>query len=104
MNPDIIGMQNLRNLVEYFDLCRESFLEQFTMQELIALYDAQMRCEWDVFPDHWTEKQVKQALRGIAPQFRYRTENERHGFGVRQPEIVEGLVPVYPKRVRKAAK
>lgn len=61
------GMQKLRAVVSYFDRCRESFNDRFTPAQLVKLHDAAMASEWDIYADQWSERQLREALRGIAP-------------------------------------
>jgi hypothetical protein len=64
------AIQQVRAMVRAFSYCRESFLEQFTLDELRALYRAWLACEWDFFPDRWSREQVLAALGGTVPTFR----------------------------------
>jgi len=63
------GMEQLRALVNAFDHCRESFFDPFTPVQLLAIHAAWMASKWDYRPDSWTGRQVREALRGIAPQW-----------------------------------
>lgn len=69
------GMEELRLLVQNFNYCREMFLEQFSVEELIKIHRAHQACGWDIFPDNWHPEQVEAAAcRGIVPRW---DENER---------------------------
>lgn len=81
------GIEKLRRLVGIFDSCSEDFLDRFTREQLLKIYDAHMQCAWDLYPDQWSDRQVKEALRGVVPDFREAKPNER--------DLVDGLVPVY---------
>ena len=63
------GIDALRGAVLAFNNVREDFLQQFSAQELLTLYAAWMACEWDIWPDQWSDAQVKAALRGEVPRF-----------------------------------
>jgi len=59
------GIDQLREAVRLFSHCRESFNQLFTPTELMLLYAAYKRSEWDIAPDRWTEAEVSQALAGL---------------------------------------
>ena len=63
------GMEQMRVIVAALNGCRESFLDQFTIPQLIKLYKAWLNSKWDFMPDEWTDRQVKNALRGKAPMW-----------------------------------
>lgn len=82
------GIELLRYAVNLLGDCNESFNARFNTTELIRIADACQRCEWDMYPDQWSERQIRECVRrGIVPQFR---EDERGA-----------IVPVYAKRARK---
>lgn len=59
----------LRGMVETLDHCNEGFLSDKTIPQLINIYHCWMRCGWDIYPDEWETKQVKEAMRGICPDW-----------------------------------
>lgn len=61
------GMEKLRKAVSLFNNCNESFLDRFTVTELLCIHDAWLKSEWCIRPDYWEEEQVTQALFGIVP-------------------------------------
>lgn len=63
------GIENLRAMVALFNWCRESFLDQFSVEQLCALYRAYLASGWTILPDQWTPRQVADALRGVVPQW-----------------------------------
>jgi len=65
--PARTEMAELRLLVRNFGDCNESFLDGFTVPELVRLHRAMIASGWDILPDRWTARQVKEALRGIVP-------------------------------------
>jgi hypothetical protein len=65
--PHAGPIDDLRRLVAVMNCCNESFLQRFTIDELVRVFSAHQRCEWDFYPDQWTEAQVQQALRGEVP-------------------------------------
>lgn len=69
MDAGKTGAQELRAAVKAFDYCNESFLDQFTSEELIKIYRVLQKCEWDFLPDTWTKRQVKEALQGKVPRW-----------------------------------
>lgn len=60
-----LAIYDLKEAVCLFDNCRGDFVHQFSIAELILLYQAYKRSEWDVTPDRWTEWEVDLALRGL---------------------------------------
>ena len=68
------GMETLRHMVKFFNNCAESFLDKYSIEELIKIYAAWEASEWDFYPDCWTADQVAGALVGIVPQW---DENEK---------------------------
>ncbi len=63
------GIEHLRAVVAAFNNCRESFLDPFTPEQLLKLHDAWTATAWDFRPDQWSERQVREALRGVVPQW-----------------------------------
>lgn len=62
------GIERLRRMVNLFNNCNESFNTRFTIEELVKLGDAYQRSEWDIPPDEWTERQIRDAIdKGRAP-------------------------------------
>lgn len=76
----------LRQLVNAFNNCRECSIDSLTIPELINIYHCWMRCGWNIYPDEWADKQIKEAKKGICPEW---DERER---------------PVYDKDRRKTRK
>ena len=68
-NTDLTAIENLRDMVRAFDTLNESFNDRFTLPELVRIWDAWQQCGWDIYPDGWTDKQVREAIRGIAPDW-----------------------------------
>lgn len=62
MSEELTGAQKLRQAVNLINNCQESFLDQYTAEQLLALYVAYKRSGWDITPDQWTERQVIEAL------------------------------------------
>lgn len=63
-NQSMTGAEELRTIVRVLNQCRESFLDRYSVEQLIALYRALRRSEWDVLPDAWTSKEIADALAG----------------------------------------
>lgn len=63
------GIELLRCAVRAFGDCREDFLHGWSAGELIAIYEVWRECEWDIYPDEWSERQVKEAIAGRVPQW-----------------------------------
>lgn len=107
IKPTMTGIEELRAAVAFFDTCRESFNmatgdkdRDWTAEQLLKLWRAMRASGWDISPDQWTDKQLKQALRGIAPDFRQPTHVER-ALNLRAADtvpLIDGYVPVYPSQ------
>lgn len=63
------GIDGLRNMVKQFNYCNETFLQKYSIQELIKIGKALSKIEWDYLPDQWTEKQINDALNDRVPQW-----------------------------------
>lgn len=63
------GIDELRRAVTLLGNCTETFNQQFSAEQLIAIYRGYSACGWDITPDRWTAEQVDAALRGIIPEF-----------------------------------
>lgn len=63
------GIDFLRDLVESMSYCREDFLERYSVEQLIAIREAWMASKWDLYPDQWTDAQVKAAIAGWVPNW-----------------------------------
>lgn len=70
------GMELVRYAVRLLDGCNETFNDSLTAEDAIKVADAMQRCAWDITPDRWEPKQVREALAGIVPEFR---EDKRRG-------------------------
>jgi hypothetical protein len=75
------GAEELRLMVRNFDRCRESFLDAFSLEQLVTIHRAWLASAWDFFPDSWTERQVTEALQGIPPQWDVETEAPVYATG-----------------------
>lgn len=58
------GIEQLRQAVRLFGNTNESFNTNYTAPELLLIYQAFMRSEWDITPDRWTPAEIKLALAG----------------------------------------
>lgn len=76
------GAEELRLIVSNLNRCAESFLDDFDAAQLLAIGRAQLGGEWDITPDQWSPRQVREALSGIPPRFI-------------QPEPGDLLAPLY---------
>lgn len=83
------GMELVRYAVRLLNGCQETFNDSLTAEDAIKIADAMQRCAWDITPDRWEPKQVRQALAGIVPEFR---QDEKRG-----------IVAVYKRRPKAPA-
>ena len=63
------GADLLRLIVKNLDDCRESFLDRFTAIQLVKIGLVHLACGWDILPDQWEERQIREALRGKVPRW-----------------------------------
>jgi hypothetical protein len=63
------GADLLRLIVRHMDATRESFNDRFSARQLITIYSAMLASDWDFYPDTWTARQVREALRGFPPKW-----------------------------------
>ena len=88
------GAELLRKVVMNMDTTTESFNDRFTAMQLVQLGRMLLASDWDIYPDQWTARQVKQALRGWPPHF---DENEKPVYAGdpryphKKPMPMEGL-------------
>lgn len=68
------AIERMRDVVRLFNACSEEFASRFTEKQLVTLWLAYRACGWDITPDSWSEQQVKDALKGRAPDFDEKTE------------------------------
>ena len=91
---DMTGAELLRLIVSNLNATTESFNDQYSLEELIQIHRMFLLSEWDIYPDCWTKRQVKEALQGIPPQW---TRNERPKYSkivqskVEQDERIRNL-------------
>lgn len=60
-------IEKMRRAVNAFSYCNEAFLMRYNILELMLLHLAMVNCKWDFLPDQWTNRQVREALKGIVP-------------------------------------
>ena len=65
---DYCDLDALRRLVKAFDNLNESFNQQFTVKELVKIYNAWQAC--GIAPNEWTTIQLEAAKHGIYPRFK----------------------------------
>ena len=62
---DLTGIEQLREAVNMFGNCAEAFNQRFPVEDLIRLYRAYKRSDWDIIPDQWTDIEISNALAGV---------------------------------------
>ena len=66
------GIELLRYAVHMLDSSREGVNQRFTAPQLLRIADAVQRCEWDMYPDQWSEQQLQDCIQfGIIPKWKY---------------------------------
>jgi hypothetical protein len=65
------GVERLRRAIGILDYCNETFNYRWTAAELLKIVDAHLRSGWDIFPDEWSEDQLRAAIdHGTPPTFK----------------------------------
>jgi hypothetical protein len=82
------GADEMRLIVRNMNRARESFNSEYTSEELLQLYRMQWASGWDISPDQWTPRQVREALAGRAPQW---DENEQPRYAPSGDGLVRSL-------------
>lgn len=59
-----LGIEELRLALLLFDDTSETFNQRFSAAELLLIFRAHRRGEWDYYPDQWTAEELAKALRG----------------------------------------
>jgi hypothetical protein len=57
-NNKLCGIELLRYAVRLFSRCNETFNQQFDEQTLLKIAATHKACEWDFYPDQWTDRQL----------------------------------------------
>lgn len=63
----LYDIEKMRMAINAFSYCNETFLQRYSVKELFKIHWAMMASEWDFLPDQWTDRQVREALKGIVP-------------------------------------
>lgn len=66
-DDDRTGAEELRLIVSNMDATREGFNDDKTVEQLIQIGRMLLASEWDIYPDQWTRRQVREALKGRPP-------------------------------------
>lgn len=69
--PKPFGIEELRGAYNLLNNCNETFNHKFTVEQLINIYRAYKRSEFDVPPDRWTEQEIIYALAGFGTGAEY---------------------------------
>ena len=70
---EMTGREELSLIASNMDSTRCSAIDDYTTEQLLKIYRAQLASGWDFLPDQWTSRQHREALKGIVPQW---DENE----------------------------
>lgn len=84
---DLTAPEFLRLVVYNMDAQNEASNEEFTPEQWLTITRAHLACEYGFYPDQWSKRQIKEALRGIVPRFREATWAECN--------TIDGYVPEY---------
>ncbi len=63
------AIDHLRLMEQNFGGCSETFNQQFSLEQLFKIHKAWMLSEWDINPDRWTRRQLREALKGKPPRW-----------------------------------
>ena len=57
-------------MVKCFDGNKEDLNMSYSLPELLNIWSAWNRCEWDFYPDQWSAKQLERAAKNAkVPEF-----------------------------------
>ena len=76
------GADELRLIVSNLNATREGFSDSYTAEQLIQIGRMLLASEWDIYPDQWTARQVKEALKGRPPTW---DDQERPTYDAPKP-------------------
>lgn len=66
----LAGIEYLRTAVESLNTLRETTFDNLSTEEILRMYDAWLACEWDIYPDQWSDDQLEGAIKlGLVPNF-----------------------------------
>lgn len=68
------GAEELRLCISNMNTTNESFNDRYSAEQLIQINRMLVLSGWDIYPDQWTQRQVREALAGTPPRF---DDNER---------------------------
>lgn len=83
---ELSGAELIRVTHSNLDVQNETSNERFTAEQLLTISRAHLRCEWDFYPDQWSARQIREALRGVVPRFKEARWNERNQIDGYVPE------------------
>lgn len=63
------GVEELRLAVSNLDHTHEAFMDAFTAAELLQINRMLIKSRWEIFPDQWTKRQIREALAGAPPDW-----------------------------------
>jgi len=64
------AIEYLRRMVKCFDGNKEDLNMSYSLPELLNIWSAWNRCEWDFYPDQWSAKQLERAAKNAkVPEF-----------------------------------
>ena len=86
---DMTGAELLRLIVSNINATNESFNDEYSLEELIQIHRMFLLSEWDIYPDCWTKRQIKEALQGIPPQW---TKNERPKYSKIRSVVYDTII------------
>lgn len=61
------GAEELRLIVRSMNSTCEGFNDRFTLEQLVQIYRMYLASEWEILPNRWTPRQIKEALAGKPP-------------------------------------
>ena len=63
------GADQLRLIASNIDCTNETFNGRYSADQLLKIFRALVLSEWDIMPDCWTQRQIREALKGKPPKF-----------------------------------
>jgi hypothetical protein len=77
---ELTAAEELRILVSNLNVNSETFNDKYSIEELIQINRMLMLADWEIYPDQWSQKQIKEALQGIPPSWKKDGKPEYYDF------------------------
>lgn len=65
----LTGAEEMRLCISNANITSESFNDRYTAAQLLQINRMLILSEWEIYPDKWSTRQVREALKGMPPRF-----------------------------------